>query len=164
MSIAQYIDLKTWLVGDILTKVDRTAMACSLEVRVPMLDPDFVEWTMGLPRQLKLAKGEGKIVLKKALEPLLPHDVLYRKKQGFSVPLASWFRGPLGAAFARRLGSGSDALGEYFDPRLVNRLYDSHRQGWADHSRTLWLLWMFQGFLERLRHQPPRRTAALELV
>jgi asparagine synthase (glutamine-hydrolysing) len=164
VSIAQYIDLKTWLVGDILTKVDRTAMACSLEVRVPMLDPSFVEWSMGLPRQLKLARGESKIVLKRALEPLLPHDVLYRKKQGFSVPLASWFRGPLGASFSRRLSSGADEMGDYFDLKLVNRLYDSHRQGWADHSRTLWLLWMFQGFLERFRRQPPRRAAALELV
>lgn len=149
VSIAQYVDLKTWLVGDILTKVDRTAMACGLEVRVPMLDPQFVAWTLGLPRQLKLAGGEGKIVLKRALEPLLPRDILYRRKQGFSVPLAAWFRGPFGAAFARTISGGGTALGDYFDLGYAEQLLASHRQGWADHSRTLWLLWMFQGFLQR---------------
>ncbi|MDE2181812.1 MAG: amidotransferase 1, exosortase A system-associated [Alphaproteobacteria bacterium] len=164
VAVAQYVDLKTWLVGDILTKVDRTAMANSLEVRVPMLDPGFVEWSMGLPRSLKLAGGEGKVVLKRALEPLVPHDVLYRRKQGFSVPLASWFRGSLGEAFARQLASGAEGLGEHFDLKLVKRLCDSHRQGWADHSRTLWLLWMFQGFLRTCEARPPRRSPALELA
>jgi asparagine synthase (glutamine-hydrolysing) len=148
IAAAQYVDLKTWLVGDILTKVDRTAMANSLEVRVPMLDPTFVEWSMGLPRALKLAGGEGKLVLKRALEPLVPNDLLYRKKQGFSVPLAKWFRGPFGKAFAGKLGRGT-ALGEHFDLREVDRLVEAHRQGWSDNSRTLWLLWMFNGFLER---------------
>jgi asparagine synthase (glutamine-hydrolysing) len=148
ISAAQYVDLKTWLVGDILTKVDRTAMANSLEVRVPMLDPTFVEWAMGLPRPLKLSGGEGKLVLKRALEPLVPNDLLYRKKQGFSVPLARWFRGSFGDAFAAKLGKGT-ALAEHFDLTTVRKLADAHRQGWSDNSRTLWLLWMFSGFLER---------------
>jgi asparagine synthase (glutamine-hydrolysing) len=152
VSAAQYVDLKTWLVGDILTKVDRTAMACSLEVRVPMLDPDFVEWSMGLPRQLKLDAGESKIVLKRALEPLVPHEVLYRRKQGFSVPLAKWFRGPFGKGFAQKL-KGSE-LAEHFDMKTVDQLLESHLQGWSDNSRTLWLLWMFNGFMERHRSRP----------
>jgi asparagine synthase (glutamine-hydrolysing) len=159
VSVAQYVDLKTWLVGDILTKVDRTAMACSLEVRVPMLDPDFVEWTMGLPRQLKLAGGKSKIVLKRALEPLVPHEVLYRRKQGFSVPLASWFRGPFGTEFAQELSKGTDELGAYFDVGFIARLLESHRRGWADNSRTLWLLWMFHGFLGQSRRLPNRLAA-----
>jgi asparagine synthase (glutamine-hydrolysing) len=121
VSVAQYVDLKTWLVSDILTKVDRTAMACGLEVRVPMLDPDFVGWTLGLPPELKLAGGEGKIVLKKALQPLLPHEVLYRRKQGFSMPLASWFRGSFGEGFARQMSEGAGALEQYFDLGYAGR-------------------------------------------
>ncbi len=160
---AQYVDLKTWLVGDILTKVDRTAMACSLEVRVPMLDPTFVEWTLGLPRQLKLNAGESKIVLKRALEPLLPREILYRRKQGFSVPLASWFRGSFGTGFARRL-EVSDQMAEHFDIARVNRLLQSHRQGWADNSRVLWLLWMFDGFLDLHRRKPSPPAAVMELT
>ena len=162
VSAAQYVDLKTWLVGDILTKVDRTSMAVSLEVRVPMLDPDFVEWSMGLPRVLKLDAGEGKIVLKRALEPLVPHEVLYRRKQGFSVPLANWFRGSFGTAFASRVRSDT-ALAEYFDTKVVGRLLDAHRRGWSDNSRALWLLWMFSGFLARHRSPPTPPTARMEL-
>ena len=149
VAIAQYVDLKTWLVGDILTKVDRTAMACSLEVRVPMLDPTFVEWTLGLPSRLKLAGGESKIVLKRALEPLLPRHTLYRPKQGFSVPLALWFRRDFGDNFARALSKRRGELAEYFDLCHVERLLVRHRQGLRDFGRPLWLLWMFLGFIER---------------
>ncbi len=162
ISKAQYVDLKTWLVGDILTKVDRTAMTCSLEVRVPMLDPTFVEWAMGLPRNLKLARGETKVVLKRALEPLVPHDVLYRRKQGFSVPLAKWFRGPFGKGFAQKVQS-SDQLAEHFEMKTVNQLLEGHQQGWADNSRALWLLWMFNGFLER-HHSRPSPVQELSLA
>ena len=149
VAVAQYIDLKTWLVSDILTKVDRTAMANSLEVRVPMLDPTFVEWTLGLPTKFKLAGGESKVVLKRALEPLLPRDVLYRKKQGFSVPLARWFRQDFGAEFGRALAARKDELGEYLNVAHVEGMLARHRQGLRDFSRPLWLLWMFLGFVER---------------
>lgn len=149
VAIAQYVDLKTWLVGDILTKVDRTAMACGLEVRVPMLDPTFVEWTLGLPSRLKLAGGESKIVLKRALEPLLPRHTLYRPKQGFSVPLALWFRRDFGDNFAHALSKRRDELAQYFDLCHVERLLVRHRQGLRDFGRPLWLLWMFLGFIER---------------
>jgi asparagine synthase (glutamine-hydrolysing) len=157
VSIAQYVDLKTWLVGDILTKVDRTAMACGLEVRVPMLDPDFVGWTLGLPPEFKLGGGEGKIVLKQALQPLLPPQLLTRRKQGFSMPLAAWFRGPFGEGFARQISEGAGALEAYFDLGYAGRLLERHRQGLADNSRTLWLLWMFSGFLDRQEQYPSTR-------
>ena len=91
----QYIDLKTYLVGDINTKVDRASMAHSLEVREPLMDHELVEWLARLPSSLKIRGGEGKYLLKKAMEPHLPSDVLYRPKMGFAVPLAAWFRGPL---------------------------------------------------------------------
>ena len=154
IATAQYVDLKTWLPSDILTKVDRTAMACSLEVRVPMLDYRFVEWALGLPRAMKIANGQSKFILKRAFERLVPHDVLYRPKQGFSVPLASWFRGPLGESFRREV-SGRNGLGSsgYFDGKMIERLIEQHRSGLSDHSRVLWLLWMFQGFLNDV-HAP----------
>ena len=149
VATAQYVDLKTWLPGDILTKVDRTAMACGLEVRVPMLDHRFVEWALSLPRTMKIANGQGKIVLKRAFEKLVPRQVLYRPKQGFSVPLATLFRGPLGETFRRQVAdkSGINAAG-YFDGKVIDKLAEQHRSGLHDHSRVLWLLWMFQGFLK----------------
>ncbi|HEU5436213.1 MAG TPA: XrtA/PEP-CTERM system amidotransferase, partial [Telluria sp.] len=88
LSLIQYIDMKTYLPGDILTKVDRASMAHALEVRVPLLDHQFVEWVSGLPSSCKLRNGEGKHIFKKALQPYLSDDILYRKKMGFSIPLA----------------------------------------------------------------------------
>jgi len=150
VGVAQYVDLKTWLVGDILVKVDRTAMANSLETRVPMLDHGFVEWSLGLKPEFKLKNGEGKRVLKRALEPLLPHDLLYRTKQGFSVPLADWFRGTMGEHFRLAMQTpGGLADSGYFDIAFIDTMVTQHRSGLRDHSRTLWLLWMFQRFLER---------------
>ena len=96
-----YLDMKTYLTGDILTKVDRASMAHALEVRVPLLDHKFVEWVSGLPASMKLNGQEGKHVLKSSLQPHLPDDVLYRAKMGFGVPLANWFRGPLRERVAR---------------------------------------------------------------
>src|ERR1035441_8111784 len=95
LSLIQYIDLKTYLVGDINTKVDRASMAHSLEVREPLMDHELVEWLATLPPSLKVRGQEGKYLLKKAMEPKLPRDILYRPKMGFAVPLAHWFRGPL---------------------------------------------------------------------
>ena len=162
VAVAQYVDLKTWLVGDILTKVDRTSMASSLEVRVPMLDHNFVEWSLGLKREFKLANGQGKRVLKRALEPLLPHDLLYRSKQGFSVPLADWFCGTMGAHFRTAMqGEGGLAASGYFNVAMIDTLVEQHRRGIRDHSRALWLLWMFQRFLEREVGAPIRAAASI---
>ena len=95
LALIQYLDLKTYLVGDINTKVDRASMAHSLEVREPLMDHPLVEWLATLPSNLKLRGGEGKWLFKRALEPHLSREVLYRPKMGFAVPLASWFRGSL---------------------------------------------------------------------
>ena len=95
LALVQYLDLKTYLVGDINTKVDRASMAHSLEVREPLMDHPLVEWLATLPSSLKMRGSEGKWLLKKAMEPQLPREVLYRPKMGFAVPLARWFRGPL---------------------------------------------------------------------
>jgi asparagine synthase (glutamine-hydrolysing) len=146
ITVAQYVDIKTWLVGDILTKVDRTAMSVGLEVRVPMLDGDFVRWSLGLPKLFKLSGDTGKLILKRALEPLLPKNILYRQKQGFSIPLSRWFKGPFGEAFEQELDTRGQ-LEQFIDVRAARQLLQQHRNGWADNSRALWLLWMFNGFL-----------------
>ncbi|GAB6054302.1 amidotransferase 1, exosortase A system-associated [Magnetospira thiophila] len=151
LSQVQYADMKTWLPGDILPKVDRTSMAVSLEVRVPVLDHKFVEWSCGLPPDLKLRGREGKYIFKKALEPHLPNDILYRKKMGFSVPLAAWFRGPLRDR-VRDVVTG-ELLGDcgLFDQKYLKTLVDQHQAGSRDHSAPLWTLVMFESFLRKTR-------------
>jgi asparagine synthase (glutamine-hydrolysing) len=147
LSFVQYLDIKTYLAGDILTKVDRASMAHALEVRNPFLDHRLVEWMSSLPPGLKLHGREGKYLLKKSMEPYLPHEIMYRPKMGFSIPLAAWFRGPLRQRLRdsvlgpRLLGSG------YFDQRFLTSLVDDHQSGVKDHSASLWSLLMFDGFL-----------------
>ncbi len=151
LSLAQYLDFKTWLPGDILTKVDRASMAHSLEVRVPVLDQPLVEWASGLPPSLKLRRGEGKFVFKKALEPHLPHDVLYRPKMGFRVPLAAWFRGPLRAHLQDAIRDGALVECGCFEPAALDRLVRQHVSGRRDYSATLWSLLMLDAFLRRMQ-------------
>ncbi len=150
LSLIQYLDMKTYLPGDILTKVDRASMAHSLEVRVPILDHKFVEWVSGLPPQVKLNGREGKYLLKKALEPVLPNDILYRPKMGFGVPISAWFRGPLRERVRSQLVEGSLAKSGLFEPAVVRRLVDEHQSGRREHSPTLWSLLMFESSLRRL--------------
>ena len=146
LSLVQYLDMKTYLVGDILTKVDRASMAHALEVRVPILDHKLVEWISGLPPELKLHGREGKYLFKKALEPRLPREILYRPKMGFAVPLASWFRGPLRERVAG-LTSGAMAASGLFNVDYMKKLVDQHLSGRWDHSAVLWTLFMFDSFL-----------------
>ena len=160
LSRVQYADLKTYLAGDILTKVDRASMAHSLEVRVPLLDHPFLEWTARIPSSLKLRAGEGKYVFKKALEPQLPHDILYRAKMGFAVPLASWFRGPLRDRVRTALTGRALAETGMFDMGRLNLLVDQHQSGLNDHSAVLWSLLMFESFLRQVHLANPRREAA----
>jgi asparagine synthase (glutamine-hydrolysing) len=149
LALVQYIDMQTYLVGDINTKVDRASMAHSLEVREPLMDHKLVEWVATLPSRFKLQGSNGKAFFKKALEPHLPHDVLYRPKMGFAVPLARWFRGPLRQRVRQAL-LGESMLGSgYFDPAALRRLVDEHEGGQRDHSTPLWTLLMFDAFLAR---------------
>jgi len=144
LSLIQYLDMKTYLPGDILTKVDRASMAHSLEVRVPLLDHHFAQWVCGLPADLKLRGAEGKYILKKSLQSLLPDDVLYRPKMGFAVPLAKWFRGPLKTRLRRDLLDGALADTGLFDHACLTRLVNEHQSGRSDHSVPLWSLLMFR--------------------
>jgi asparagine synthase (glutamine-hydrolysing) len=161
IACAQYADIKTYLAGDILTKVDRTSMAVSLEVRVPMLDHEFVEWAASLPTRLKLNGNEGKYILKRALEPYIPKENLYRPKQGFATSLAPHFRGPEGR-FVREalLGEAMQDCG-LFDVAHIARLIDGHDSGAADHSAALWSLLMFDGFLREVHFAEKPQSAAV---
>jgi asparagine synthase (glutamine-hydrolysing) len=147
---AQYADLKVWLPGDILTKTDRTSMAVSLEAREPLLDHRLVEFAASLPESLRVGRGQGKWLMKRAMRRYLPDDILYRPKQGFVTPIAQWFRGPL-ADTARAIGeSAALARTGWFDGRRMNVLASSHIAGAADHSRLLWQLLMLDRSLTRL--------------
>ncbi len=149
LSLVQYLDMKTYLVGDILTKVDRASMAHSLEVREPLLDHPLMEWLSGLPPGLKLRGREGKYLFKKALEPYLPQEILYRPKMGFSVPLASWFRGPLRQRVREAVLGPVLMDSGYFNPRFLREMVDEHQSGARDYGVSLWSLLMFEAFLRK---------------
>lgn len=146
VSQAQFVDLNHYLVGDILTKVDRASMANSLEVRAPLLDHELVQWAATLPSSLKLRGQEGKHVLKRAMEGHLPREILYRTKQGFATSLAGQMRAGAGRVRERLLGDAMLDSG-LFDPSAVGRLVDEHAGGRFDRSGALWLLLVFEGFL-----------------
>jgi asparagine synthase (glutamine-hydrolysing) len=153
LALVQYLDLKTYLVGDINTKVDRASMAHSLEVREPLMDHPLVEWLATLPSSLKVHGQEGKWLLKKAMEPRLPREILYRPKMGFAVPLGRWFRGPLRARVrAALLGDRLVGTG-FFDRRYLRRLVEQHESGLRDQSSALWTLLMFDAFLRNVVEQ-----------
>ena len=146
--------MNLYLVGDILTKVDRASMANGLEVRAPFLDQDMVAWGIGLPADLKLRGSMGKYVLKKAMEPSVPDEILYRPKQGFATSLAAPFRAQAEILRARLLGGAMQDCGLFNQATLV-RLIDEHEHGSFDHSGVLWLLQVFEGFLaSELAGQP----------
>jgi asparagine synthase (glutamine-hydrolysing) len=150
LSLIQYLDLKTYLVGDINTKVDRASMAHSLEVREPLMDHPLVEWLSSLPPEFKLRNGVGKVLLKKALAAYLPDEILYRPKMGFAVPLAKWFRGPLREP-VRKAVLGP-VLGEtgWFNAEYLRTLVNDHQSGLRDYSTPLWTLLMFESFLRNV--------------
>lgn len=142
LSLVQYLDLKTFLVS-ILHKVDRASMAHALEVRVPLLDHQLVEWMSGLRPEWKLAGGDGKHLFKQALKPYLPDDVMYRPKQGFSIPLAQWFRGPLREKYQREVLGESIADSGLFNNNYLSQLLQQHDSGLRDNSVVMWELLMF---------------------
>ena len=158
---AIYADFKTYLPGDILTKVDRASMATSLEVRVPILDHHLVEWATKLPLSLRLAGREGKYIFKKAMESRLPRDILYREKMGFAVPLGSWFRGPLRETVRRQLLEGHLAETGFFDQAFIARLLEDHTSGRRQHATAIWSLSMFESFLRQSEAGAPSQDFAI---
>ena len=139
---AQYADLKFWLPGDILTKVDRTSMAVSLEAREPLLDHRLIEFAATLPESLRIHGVQGKWLLKKTMKRYLPDEVLFRPKQGFVTPIAQWFRGPLAGAARSISDSAALARTGWFSRAELRSLAENHISGMADNSRILWQLLM----------------------
>jgi asparagine synthase (glutamine-hydrolysing) len=145
---AQLADLATWLPGDILTKLDRASMAASLEVRAPFLDHEFLSWGLSLPHGMKLASG-GKHILKRALQPWLPPEILYRPKQGFANDLAPLFRRDMDRVKTLLLGATMLESG-LFDGGAITSLLDAHAEGRFNHAQPIWLLLCFEGFLANM--------------
>jgi asparagine synthase (glutamine-hydrolysing) len=147
---AQYADIKLWLPGDILTKVDRASMAVSLEAREPLLDHRLVEFAATLPLKARLHRGNGKALMKRVLEGRLPNEILHRPKMGFVTPISAWFRGPLRRqALAIAHSPAFAALG-WFEPEAIARLAAAHVAGRAEHGRLLWQLLMLEKSLQRV--------------
>jgi asparagine synthase (glutamine-hydrolysing) len=135
-----YLELKLRLPELLLMRVDKITMATSVEARVPFLDHHLVEYAMGLPRDMKVRGRTGKHVLKKALEPILPHDLLFSRKRGFGAPIREWFRTSLGEKYGERLLNSPIHRREYFDRDFITRMLAEHRDGRSDWSFHLWAL------------------------
>jgi asparagine synthase (glutamine-hydrolysing) len=149
LSRTQYIDFKTYLVDDILTKVDRASMANSLEVRVPLLDHKFVELVAQIPSNLKLNGRTSKYIFRKALAGILPDGIMDRKKWGFGIPVGKWLRKEIRETAEETLfNQRSDAKG-FFNQKYVRWLWDQHLSGMRDFSQPLWTLLMFQLWADR---------------
>jgi asparagine synthase (glutamine-hydrolysing) len=156
LSRMQYLDTKTYLPADVLTKVDRMSMATSLEVRCPLLDHEFVEWSASLAPHWKIRMGQSKYALKKLAERLgVPSQTINRPKQGFAMPLVHWFRKELKSGIGHILLEPRSLARGYFNPSGVRAMLEEHWQGRRDNSGSLWILLMFElwhrNYLETVR-------------
>lgn len=156
-----YLDTKTYLPADIMTKVDRMSMATSLEMRAPLLDHVFVEWVTSLPVKYKFRDGTRKFMLKKLAEHLsIPSAVLHRPKQGFALPLVHWMRGELRNGLLQILEEPRTLERGYFRPKAVSSVIDEHFRGRRDHSGVLWLLLVLELWHRNFLEAQPRRCAS----
>jgi asparagine synthase (glutamine-hydrolysing) len=146
LSRIQYVDVKTYLTDDILTKVDRASMANSLEVRCPLLDHKLMELTASMPSSLKLKGSVGKYIFKKVMEKHLPADIIYRKKMGFAIPLAKWFRNGIRDYTRAHIVETHDP---YLSKSFVQKIWDQHQSGSRDRSTQLWNILMFRLWLKQ---------------
>lgn len=144
-----YTDIKTYLCGGILVKVDRMSMANSLEVRAPLLDYRVAEFAASLPSDQKYKNGDKKYLLKKIFKPFIPESLLYRKKMGFSVPLATWFREDLKSMAENYLLEQTSGLCDIFNKERIAALWQEHQNGSHDHGSVLWSMLMYQMWFNR---------------
>jgi asparagine synthase (glutamine-hydrolysing) len=140
----QFLDINFYMAEDILTKVDRASMAVSLEVRAPFLDPRVAQFAASLPLEYKLKGNKGKYILKKAVEPLLPKEILQRPKKGFGIPIAEWLKGRLNPLMNDLLAPERIKNQGLFDVAFVQKLINEHETGAASHHKQLWTLLVFQ--------------------
>lgn len=139
-----YLDSKTYLPSDILVKVDRMTMATSLEARTPLLDHKLIEFAVNIPTELKLKGLETKYIFKKAMEGIVPHEILYREKQGFGVPINEWINSQLKERIHQTLSDAKTLQRGYFDKKYIQTLLNEHHTGRRDHSHSLWILLMLE--------------------
>ncbi|HVM48064.1 MAG TPA: asparagine synthase (glutamine-hydrolyzing) [Candidatus Acidoferrum sp.] len=147
---------KLYLPEDILVKVDRASMACSLEARAPFLDYTFVEFANSIPSRLKLKGFKGKYILKQAMQGKLPTEILARGKKGFGIPIAKWFRNGLRELVADTLSPSRIKQQGIFNPRTVERLLSEHLQGTRDNRKQLWTLLLFELWVANYLEKAPR--------
>lgn len=145
-----YLNLKTYLAGDLLVKMDRCSMAHALEARSPFLDRELLEYVFGLPDAMKLRWGRTKVILRRAFRDLLPPDILRRGKMGFGVPLQAWFAGELRPLLEDLLLAPDARARAHVDQGYVRRLCEEHWAGRADHAHRLWTLLTFEVWLRNL--------------
>jgi asparagine synthase (glutamine-hydrolysing) len=148
-TLLQYLDLKLYLQESILVKVDRASMACSLEVRAPLLDYELVEFMMGLPATLKLKGFTSKYILKKAMKNFLPNEVIQRKKKGFGVPIAKWVKGPLKELFGDLLSPDRIRQEGFLNSEYVTTLLQEHLMNKKDNRKKLWTLLVWELWVNR---------------
>ncbi len=139
----EYADLKTFLVDDVLMKVDRMSMAHSLEARAPFLDYRVVEFASRVPSQYKMRGRETKWILKQCMEKKLPHDILYRKKEGFSIPMKNWLRQELRPLMEDTLSGDRIKKDGFFNNQYIEKLKAEHVSGRVNHAHQLWSLMVF---------------------
>ncbi|MDB2330854.1 asparagine synthase (glutamine-hydrolyzing) [Alteromonas sp.] len=144
-----YTDIKTYMTGDILVKVDRMSMANSLEVRAPILDYQVAEFAATLPSSQKYRDGEKKYLLKEVFKPFIPDSLLYRKKMGFSTPLDEWFRGELKALSESKLLQSTKGLNDVFNTASISSIWQEHQSRSKDHGIVLWSMLMYQMWFDR---------------
>lgn len=148
---ASYSDIKTYLAGDLIPKIDIATMINSLEGRSPLLDHKFMEMSATIPTELKVKKGVGKYIFKKALEGRLPAEILYRSKKGFSIPVAKWFRGELKEMLSSQLLEGRISRAGLLNQKELKSILDSHLTTPTDHSQRLWALLTLSLWLEEYK-------------
>jgi asparagine synthase (glutamine-hydrolysing) len=156
-----YLYAKTYLEGDVLTKVDRASMACSLEVRAPFLDVELVEFLGRVPPRLKQQRLGTKLLLKRAVADLLPPGIAKRPKKGFGIPVAAWLKGPLREMLQDELSAARITDLGLFDAAVVERLVSEHMSGRRDHRKQLWTLLVFQLWHRRWIEQRPATAPAV---
>ena len=162
-----HIDSKTYLPGDILTKVDRMSMAVSLEARVPLLDHKLIEFVMRIPASMKMSGLETKYILKQAVEDLVPQEIVNRPKQGFGMPIQQWINVQLRERIRDTLQGLRARQRDYVNPHYVDVLLEEHERGRRDHSKAMWGLFMLElwhrTFVDQPSNEPSYSDAALAL-
>ena len=143
------LDLSTYLVDDVLTKVDRASMANSLEVRVPILDHKVVELASTIPSSMKIGKSGQKLIFKDAMEDALPKEIINHKKQGFSAPMSMWFRESLRDYLSDTLLSSEAKINDYFCKDEIGIIVSNHNKGVRDYSSKIWSLLFLEEWLKK---------------